>query len=85
MQKLADGIRKYRASHGALPAARDIVTLTDTLHPNYVSELIRLDGWGRPLSYEASDGAFRLSSNGADGRRGTADDVIQESILSGLP
>ncbi len=85
MQKLADGIEKYKTSNGTLPPAGDIVTLTDTLHPLYLSDLIRVDGWGRPLNYEVRGATFRLTSNGADGRRGTTDDVVLESGLSGAP
>lgn len=86
MRKLADGIAKYRSSQGSLPNAKDIVTLTDALHPLYMSDLIRLDGWGQPIGYEVSAGsAFRLVSTGADARRGTADDVIVESSRSSAP
>jgi hypothetical protein len=77
MQQLAEGVEKYRASNGALPAARDIVALTDKLHPSYMSQLVREDGWGQPIVYEVTGSStFRLVSPGADGRRGTADDVV---------
>jgi hypothetical protein len=83
MQQLADGVEKYRASNGALPAARDIVALTDTLHPSYMTQLVREDGWGHPIVYEVTGSStFRLVSPGADGRRGTADDIV---LTSGGP
>lgn len=80
MQQLADGIEKYQnGNNGSLPNARDIVALTDTLHPSYMTALIREDGWGNPIIYEITgNSTFRLLSRGADGRRGTADDVVIE-------
>src|SRR5438045_4638239 len=52
MQKLAEAVEKFRASTGSLPTVRDIVGLTDTLHPQYMNELVREDGWGKPITYE---------------------------------
>ena len=80
LQKVAEGISKYRAANGSPPTARDIVSLTDILHPLYVSELVREDGWGHPIEYEVTGAStYRLVSAGADGQRGTADDVVVDS------
>jgi hypothetical protein len=77
MQQLVEGVEKYRASNGTLPAARDIVGLTDTLHPFYMAQLVREDGWGHPIAYEVTGSStFRLVSPGADGRQGTSDDIV---------
>jgi len=79
MQQLADGVEKFRSENGSLPAARDIGALTDTLHPRYMKELIREDGWGHAILYEVvGPTTFKLVSPGADGRPGTADDVVVE-------
>ena len=80
LQQLAEAVDKYRAANnGSLPNARDLVALTDVLHPSYMSVLIREDAWGHPIVYEVvGNSAFRLISAGADGRRGTSDDVIIE-------
>jgi hypothetical protein len=76
MQQLAEAVEKYRKANGSLPAARDIVALSDTLYPNYMNALVREDGWGNPIIFEVTDpSTFRLLSLGADGRRGTSDDV----------
>ena len=84
MRKLADAVEKYRARNGSLPDARDIVGLTDILHPQYMNELVREDGWGKPITYEVTgQGTFRLISDGADGRRGTPDDIVLTSGASG--
>jgi hypothetical protein len=79
MQELATGIEKYRTTNGALPNAQDIVALTDILHPNYMTQLVREDGWGNPIIYEVTGGStFRLISIGPDRRRGTLDDIVVE-------
>jgi len=76
LQLLAAGVAEYRKKNGSPPNAADIVALTDILHPTYMSDLIRTDAWGRALHYEAAGGGFRLASWGADGQRGTADDIL---------
>jgi hypothetical protein len=83
MQKLAEAVEKFRMANGALPDARDIVGLTDVLNPRYMSELVREDGWGKPIHYEVmGSAAFRLTSDGPDGRGGTSDDIV---ITAQLP
>ncbi len=74
-QKLAVGIEAYRQRNGASPNATEIVGLTDILHPTYMTDLVRLDAWGRPIRYEVVGASFRLLSDGADGVRGTPDDL----------
>lgn len=80
MQELSTGIEKYRTMNGMLPNARDIVALTDILNPTYMTQLVREDGWGNPIMYEVTGpSTFRLVSRGADGRMGTADDIVMEN------
>jgi hypothetical protein len=79
MYELTTAIEKYRMANGTLPNARDIVALTDILHPNYMTRLVREDGWGNPIIYEVTGGTtFRLISLGPDHRRGTPDDIVIE-------
>jgi hypothetical protein len=86
MQELAEAAEKYRMANGSLPSARDIVELTDTLYPAYMKVLVRQDGWGNPIIYEVTGPAsFRFISNGPDGRRGTADDIVVENGRSAAP
>jgi hypothetical protein len=49
------------------------------LHPSYMSDLVRMDGWGRPIVYEPNGATFRLVSLGADGLQGTPDDIVMPS------
>jgi type II secretion system (T2SS) protein G len=85
MQQLAAGIEKYRSGTGNLPSMRDIVALTDILYPAYMSMLVREDGWGNPILFEVSGNTYRLISRGADGRRGTNDDIVVENSRSTTP
>jgi hypothetical protein len=75
-QKLAAGIATFRQRNGTSPNATEIVGLTDILHPTYMTDLVRLDAWGRPIRYEVQGASFRLLSDGPDGVRGTPDDVL---------
>jgi len=80
MQQLTNAVEKYRSANGKLPASQDIVALTDALYPQYMNVLVREDGWGRPFIYEVTGSTtFRLISPGADGLRGSADDVVVEA------
>jgi hypothetical protein len=76
MENLAAAIEKYRKEKGFLPQARNITELTDILHPDYISGLFRVDGWGQEIEYSASASTFRLRSKGPDGRLFTADDIV---------
>lgn len=76
LQKLSTAITKYREMNGSIPAAPDIVKLTDVLHPLYISELVREDGWGDPIVYQVMGSTFLLISAGPDGIRGTPDDIV---------
>src|SRR6266705_828496 len=76
----AEAVEKYRSSNGSLPKATDIVGLTDILHPKYMSDLVREDGWGNPIIYAVTGpSAFRLVSHGADALPGTRDDIVVSS------
>jgi len=82
LQKLAVGVDNFRKKNGALPVAPDIVKLTDILHPSYMNELIRLDGWNQPILYQVTGSTFRLVSSGPDHRPGTPDDLV---VAGGSP
>src|SRR5262249_15512294 len=86
LQQLAGGVEKYRSANGSLPAARDIVALTDALYPAYMNVLVREDGWGNPVIYEITgSSSFRLLSAGADRRPGTPDDIVVEDSRPAAP
>lgn len=76
LQQLQEGIRKYQAKQGPLPAVLDIVKLTDLLFPEYMAEVVRYDAWNREFEINSVGGkAVQLSSAGPDGVAGNADDI----------
>ena len=75
-EKLVAGIAKYREMNGNIPTVPDITQLTDILHPLYMNELIRQDGWGAAIDYQVMGTTFQLISAGPDGVRGTSDDIV---------
>jgi hypothetical protein len=77
LQKLLDGLKKYKEKNGQFPQTENIVKLTDLLVPNYMPEVIRYDGWNQEFLFNlSSSDSFQLISIGPDGIRGTADDVV---------
>ena len=79
LEQLQEGIRKYQAKQGSLPAVSDIVKLTDLLFPEYMAEVIRYDAWSHEFKVSSIGGsALQLSSAGPDGIPGNADDIRLE-------
>jgi len=76
MEKLAAGVVAYRQRNGSPPQANDIKALTDVLHPQYMKDLVLDDGWGHPIELDKSGTELRFRSAGADGKSGTADDIV---------
>ena len=78
LDRIAEAILKYRDSDGSLPAFKDYISLSDILSPMYLTPLIRLDAWRRPLYAEHVDAdTIRLRSIGPDGLFGTKDDILR--------
>ena len=76
LERIAEAILKYRDAEGELPPYRDYVALSDLLSPSYLTPLIRLDAWRRPLGVEQLDpGGPVIVSAGPDGDFGTGDDI----------
>jgi Type II secretion system (T2SS), protein G len=79
LEQLQEGIRKYQAKRGTLPAVSDIVKLTDLLFPEYMAEVVRYDAWSHEFKVNFSgDNTLQLSSAGPDGVPGNADDIRLE-------
>lgn len=76
LRKLDAGVAAFRQRNGNAPTASTIAALGDVLHPNYMTDLVLSDAWGRPIEIESPAPSFRFRSVGADGRSGTADDVL---------
>jgi len=77
LQKVLEGLNKYKQAKGLYPETPDIIKLTDILVPEYMSEVVRYDAWNRQLVYKTmGTNSFQLSSMGPDGVPGTKDDVV---------
>jgi len=77
LAKLLTAIKLFEQKNGKYPQVRNVVELTDLLVPNFLSEMIRYDAWNRELVFiSSSSNSFQLISLGADGIRGTADDIV---------
>ncbi len=78
LDRIAEAILKYRDSNGSLPAFKDYISLSDVLSPMYLTPLIRVDAWRRPLYAEhVNANTILLRSIGPDGLFATADDIIR--------
>ena len=76
LDRIAEAILKYREVNGSLPAFKNYVSLSDILSPTYLTPLIRLDAWRRPLEAQRLDAnTILLLSDGPDGKYGTSDDI----------
>lgn len=86
LDKVVAGINGYRRTNGSIPSARDLVTLTDLLHPLYMTDLIRVDAWGKSIDFEVTGAStFRLVSKGPDGVVGTTDDIVVNGTSTAAP
>ena len=76
--RIGEAIVRYREANGALPVFKDYVGLSDALSPDYLTPLIRLDAWRRPLQAERTGpNSIVIRSAGPDGKFGTKDDLIR--------
>ena len=77
LDRIAEAVRKYRESTGEMPAFNDYISLSDLLSPSYLTPLIRLDAWRRPIEAKHLDAnTIQLISAGSDGKFGSSDDII---------
>jgi hypothetical protein len=82
LDKIAQSIQAYQKATGALPEFTDYISLSDKLSPKFMTPLIRLDAWRRPLGAARTNDSIAIWSNGPDGNPGNRDD-IRKSVVSG--
>jgi hypothetical protein len=75
LDQVAASVQAYKKANGALPKFSDYISLSDILSPKYMTPLIRLDAWRRPLGAERQRNAVIIWSVGPDGQPGTDDDI----------
>jgi hypothetical protein len=73
----------YTRKNGHLPQFRNYIELSDALFPLYLPHLVREDPWKRPLAaMQTGPGEICITSAGADGKPGTADDIERSRTFS---
>jgi hypothetical protein len=77
LASLATGTEAYRRDRGFYPEAETVAVLVDKITPRYLARVVRQDPWNQPYFGQVTAAGFRLGSAGPDGRKGTADDVVQ--------
>ncbi len=86
LRNVACAIDAYKARHRTLPPSLEALTrppdpsVAADDEPAPWIERIPLDPWGAPYAYRITDerrNRYELRSAGADGRLGTADDVVE--------
>ncbi len=75
MREVAAALESFRRERGFYVVAEDSAVLIDHLSPRHIKTIIRIDPWHRPYRYAGTREQFALSSDGPDGKPGTADDV----------
>jgi hypothetical protein len=75
LETMRAALEAFRRARGFYVVADSDAVLMDHLSPSYLKRIIRLDPWDMPYRYAGTRDAYTLSSDGADGREGTADDV----------
>lgn len=79
LRTIATALEAFRRANGSYVQADTCSALMDSLAPNYVSSIVRLDAWSREFAYKGIAGNYRLASLGPDGKPGTDDDIVFEN------
>ncbi len=80
LDRIAQAIEAYKKAKGIFPEFKDYISLSDVLSPAFITPLIRLDAWRRPLGAASTGNSIVLWSCGPDGIPGSSDD-IRKSIV----
>ncbi len=72
-------LENYRRERGFYVVAENERVLIDHLAPRFLARVIRVDPWNRPYNYQGTMNSYVLSSDGADGVAGTADDIVKQT------
>jgi hypothetical protein len=76
LNAIATALLAYRQERGTFVISDKHSVLIDHLNPHYLSRVIRLDAWHRPLSYFGDTNTYTLRSLGPDGKEDTPDDIV---------
>jgi hypothetical protein len=76
MENIGKALTTYSMDHGGYPQGASIQEATVALVPAFLPSAITVDSWGNTLLYQSDTRSFTLTSPGADGRVGGADDLV---------
>jgi hypothetical protein len=81
LRTLRAAVVRFRDSTGHLPGSLSVLCPAADDDQCWRSHSVRLrDGWGRLFTYETRGADYRLASGGKDGRAGTGDDQMYDSV-----
>jgi type II secretory pathway pseudopilin PulG len=76
MENIGKALTAYSMDRGAYPQGTSIQEATAALVPAFLPSPVTVDAWGNTLAYQSDTRSFTLTSPGADGRIGSADDMV---------
>jgi len=76
MENIGKALTTYAMDRGAYPQGGSIQEATAALVPGFLPSAVTIDAWGNTLAYQSDARGFTLTSPGADGRIGSADDLV---------
>lgn len=76
MENVGKALTAYAMDRGGYPQGRSIQDATAALVPSFLPSPVDVDAWGNTFDYQSDARSFTLTSPGADGRIGSADDMV---------
>jgi type II secretion system (T2SS) protein G len=76
MENIGKALTTYAMDHGGYPQGSSIQEATAALVPAFLPSASTVDAWGNTLGYRSDTRSFTLTSPGADGQTGDADDLV---------
>src|SRR5262245_41534458 len=76
MENIGKALTAYATDHGGYPQGSSIQDVTASLVPSFLPSAVTVDAWGNTFDYRSDARSFTLTSPGADGRTGSADDLV---------
>ena len=76
METIGKALTTYAMDHGEYPRGSSIQEAAAALVPAFLPSAATVDAWGNTLLYQSDTRSFTLTSPGADGLTGNADDMV---------
>jgi len=77
LETIATALEAFKREQGAYVESKSETALIDSLSPQYLARVIRVDAWHRPYEYEGTRNSYVLRSAGPDGKPNTPDDITR--------